>query len=248
MDKLLKDEFSKRWRKYFPNSDWPIIYYYTDEEGHAEDVKPGEGSRCVMGQLVKVRQGKSLSFAADSVGCFGGKRYLGFSESLAPNFEYFLSCGIPGKMEGERYKKTPDIVTELMKRWPKFKAPARFIVFKRWDNLENADDPEVVVFYAKPDVLAGLYTLANYDESDPNAVITPMGSGCASIVANPYMEKDSTHPRAVIGMFDPSARPFVEPDELTIAIPLKKFSRMVQNMDESFLTTHTWETMRKRLK
>lgn len=27
-----------------------------------------------------------------------------------PNFEYFLSCGIPGKLEGERYKKTPELV------------------------------------------------------------------------------------------------------------------------------------------
>lgn len=247
MDKNIKDEFVRLWKKYFHESDLPITYYYTDEGSRAEILKAGSGSRCVMGQLVKVRQGNSYAFDAESVGCFGGKRYLGFSPNLAPNFEYFLSCGIPGKMEGERYKKTPEIVTEVLKRWPLFKAPAHFIVFKRWDNLDDKDIPEVIVFYAKPDVLAGLYTLANFDESDPNAVIAPMGSGCASIVANPYMEKDSAHPRAVIGMFDPSARPFIEPDELTLAIPMKKFSSMVENMDQSFLTTHTWEVMQKRL-
>jgi hypothetical protein len=49
-------------------------------------------------------------------------------------------------------------------------------------------------------------------------------------------------------MFDPSARPFTEPDELTIAIPMKKFITMVKNMEESFLTTHTWEVMQKRLR
>ena len=31
--------------------------------------------------------------------------YLGFSEKVRPNFEFFLSCGIQGKFEGERYKK-----------------------------------------------------------------------------------------------------------------------------------------------
>jgi hypothetical protein len=33
---------------------------------------------------------------------------MGFFESPRPNIEYFLSCGIPGEMEGERYIKTPE--------------------------------------------------------------------------------------------------------------------------------------------
>jgi uncharacterized protein (DUF169 family) len=248
MEMKFKEDFMRLWQKYFNNAPLPIAFYYTSEEGHAEAVKPGSVSRCVMGALVKVRQGESFAFGAESVGCFGGKRYLGFAEKLAPNFEYFLSCGIPGKVEGERYKKSPEMVVELLKRWPKFKAPARFIVFKRWDNLESSDSPEVVIFFAQPDVLAGLYTLANYDESDPNAAMVPMGSGCSSIVQNPYLEKDSEHPHAIIGMFDPSARPFVSPDELTCAVPMNKFTRMVQNMDESFLITKTWKAMQKRIK
>jgi uncharacterized protein (DUF169 family) len=248
MDVKFKEDFVRLWRKYFKNADLPITFYYTGEEGHAEAVKPGAVSRCVIGALVKVRQGGSFSFDVESVGCFGGKRYLGFAEKLAPNFEYFLSCGIPGKVEGERYKKTPELVKEILNRWPKFKAPARFVVFKRWDNLEKADNPEVVVFFAQPDVLSGLYTLANYDEPDPNAVIAPMGSGCSSIIQNPYLEKDSEHPRAIIGMFDSSARPFVAAEELTFAVPMNKFARMVQNMEESFLITDTWQTILKRLK
>ncbi len=75
-----------------------------------------------------------------------------------------------------------------------------------------------------------------------------MGSGCSSIVQNPYVEKDSEHPQAIIGMFDPSARPFVAPDELTFTVPINKFTRMVKNMDESFLITNTWKTMQKRIK
>jgi hypothetical protein len=29
---------------------------------------------------------------------------IGFTQELRPNFEFFLTCGIPGEMEGERYK------------------------------------------------------------------------------------------------------------------------------------------------
>jgi uncharacterized protein (DUF169 family) len=247
MDIQFKEKFSQLWAKYFHSAELPITFYYTDEEGHADIVKKGEVPRCVIGALVQVRQGKSFSFAANSEFCFGGKRYLGFSENLSPTFEYFLSCGIPGKVEGERYKKNPAMVKEIMERWPKLKAPARFIVFKRWDKLEVSDSPEVVIFFARPDVLAGLYTLVNYDETDPEAVIVPMGSGCSSIIQNPYLEKDSPRPRAIIGLFDPSARPYVAKDELTLAVPLNKFTRMVENMEESFLITNTWKNLLKRI-
>lgn len=247
MDMKFKSDFIAVWRKYFGNAELPVTLYYTDDESCAELAKPGSIPRCVIGALVKVRQGNSYAFNVDSIGCFGGKKYLGFSDKLSSDFEYFLSCGLPGKVEGERYKKSPQMVNDLLKRWPKFKAPARYIVFKRWDKLEKSDNPEVVVFFARPDVLSGLYTLANYDESDPNAVMVPMGSGCSSIVQNPYLEKDAEHPHAIIGMFDPSARPFVAADELTFAVSADKFVRMVKNMDESFLITNTWETMQKRI-
>jgi hypothetical protein len=48
-------------------------------------------------------------------------------------------------------------------------------------------------------------------------------------------------------MFDVSARPCVPPDTLTFAVPMKKFSPMVENMDESFLITPSWEKVRNRI-
>lgn len=102
MDIKFRDDFSGLWRKYFNHAELPITFYYTDEEGHAGIPKPGSINRCIIGALVNVREGTSYTFNVESVGCFGGKKYLGFSDRLAPNFEYFLSCGIPGKVEGER--------------------------------------------------------------------------------------------------------------------------------------------------
>ncbi len=143
MDMQLKQKFIELWKKYFNDAELPITFYYTDEKGPAELVKPGSISRCVIGAVSNIRKGKSYCFNIESIGCFGGKRYLGFTDKIRPNFEYFLSCGIPGELEGERYKKTPELVKELMEKIPKFKAPAKYIVFKRWDMFDVSARPYV---------------------------------------------------------------------------------------------------------
>ena len=134
MDLELKEKFLTLWKRYFNDAELPITFYYTNEETHAELVKPGSVARCFIAALANVRQGKSFCLNIDSIGCFGGKRYLGFAEKIRPNFEYFLSCGIPGELEGERYKRSPQLVKELIENSPRFKAPAPFVVFKRWDH------------------------------------------------------------------------------------------------------------------
>jgi uncharacterized protein (DUF169 family) len=247
MDIALKMKFIESWPRYFGNAELPICFYYTDAEGAAERVATPAAHMCMIGVLVRVRKGASLSFDVDSIGCGGGRRYTGFSEEISPTFEYFLSRGIPGKLEGERYKKSPELVKQMMKIAPKFRAPTRYIVFKRFDKLEQSDKPDVVIFFAAPDVLSGLFTLANYDEAEPNGVFCPFSAGCGSMVQYPYLEKDSTRPRAVIGMFDVSARPYVPKETLTFAVPMNKFTRMVNNMEESFLTTRSWEKVKKRM-
>jgi len=247
MDSKLQEEFIRLWKKYFDGAALPIVFYYTDEAKSAHMVKPPRGHRCVIADLSKVRNGKSLCFAIDSIGCAGGKRYLGFSHETMPDFEYFLSCGIPGKLEGERYKKSPELVKEAMKRIPEFRAPARCIVFKPWDMLQEGDEPDVVIFLARPDVLSGLFTLANFNEADPNGVFAPFAAGCGSIVQYPYLEKGTERPRGVLGMFDVSARPWVPEHLLSFSVPMNKFVRMVENMEESFLITPSWARVGKRI-
>jgi hypothetical protein len=136
---------------------------------------------------------------------------------MSEDFEYFLSYGIPGKIEGERYKKSPEIVREYMKKRSIFIAPKKYIVFKRWNQLSKQDDPKA-----------------------------PFGSGCMSIISFPYAETKKETPHSIIGMFDPSARPYVQSDRISFAIPMNKFTNMINNMQESFLITSTWETIRKR--
>jgi uncharacterized protein (DUF169 family) len=247
MDMAMKTKFVESWNRYFSGAELPISFYYTNAENAAERVPAPAAHMCMIGVLARVRKGASLGFDVDSIGCGGGKRYTGFTQDISPTFEYFLSCGIPGKLEGERYKKSPELVKEMLKLVPQFKAPARTIVFKRFDMLEQPDNPDAVIFFAAPDVLSGLFTLANYDEAEPNGVFCPFSAGCGSIVQYPYLEKDSARPRAVIGMFDVSARPYVPKETLTFAVPMNKFIRMVDNMEESFLITRSWEKVKKRM-
>ena len=48
-------------------------------------------------------------------------------------------------------------------------------------------------------------------------------------------------------MFDVSARPYVKDGTLSFAAPLKKFERLVADMDESFLITGSWEKVARRI-
>lgn len=247
MKKGLKQAFEKLWKQYFDGAALPIAFYYTNQEPGPDLATPSLSKRCVIENLVAVREGTPMAFAVNTIGCFGGRRYLGYAQTLRPNFEYFLSCGIEGEMEGERYKKSPELVREVMAKGPKLKAPKPYIVFKRWDKLDEKDSPEVVIFFATPDVLAGLFTLASYDTAEESGVIAPFGAGCGSIVLYPYLEKDKPRPRAVIGMFDPSARPHVPAGTVTFAAPMARFETIVGNMEESFLITPTWQTIHKRI-
>ncbi len=248
MDVKLKEGFNRDWNRYFPGAELPIGFFYGNAPEPKSQVKPAKNHRCIFADLIKVRSGKTASFNVDTIGCGGGKRYLGFTGIARPDLPYFLSCGIPGKLEGERYKKSPALVKDLMKMQKPFKAPGEYISFKRWDHMDEEDNPLVVIFFATPDVLAGLFTLANFDESQPEGVFSPFGSGCASIVEYPYKELKSSDPRCILGSFDVSARPYIPSSALSFAVPWPKFTRMAENMKESFLTTKSWNKIRTRLK
>lgn len=150
-------------------------------------------------------------------------------------------------MEGERYKQTPEIVDAWQKNITALPSQGKNLFVTRWDQLTEDDNPEVVIFFSRPEVMSGLFTLANYDQTDPNGVICPMGAGCSSIIHYPWLEQQKDNPKAVLGMFDPSARPCVPVDILTMAIPMKKFIRMAGYMEESFLITKSWDTVKKKI-
>lgn len=247
MDIAFKNTFIEKWATYFNNAELPLACYYTGQADKNAVQPPAKGWSCLICELNKARNGTTLIYDKASLGCGGSQRYLGYTDKLRPDFEYFLSCGIPGKIEGERYIKTPEMVKKILKDQLHLAKEDQFIVFKRFDMLQENELPEIIIFFATPDVLSGLFTLANFDQTERDSTIAPFGAGCSSIVHFPYLEKDKERPRAVLGMFDPSARICVGPDILSFAVPIKKFEKMAGHMDESFLITESWKRVRKRI-
>jgi len=227
----------------------PLGFFYSDEEP-TQGLRPREGGReCLIAFLKRARhQGETVYFDEHHSGCPGGAYYLGFRPASLPKIEYFLSCGIPGEMEGERYIKTPERAREYFTSFRPRKARARYGIFKALDRLAQSEEPEVVIFFAPPDVLSGLAVLVCYAAERSDAVHVPFSSGCGAMVTHPLREAEGENPRAVLGMFDVSARPFVEPNVLTFALPTELFRIMLDNQDESFLITESWQKVRERIK
>ena len=249
MDLQVRDAFIRSWEAYFGGSELPIIFGIGRNAGKVEKAPAPKGWRCLICDLTRIRNGIPLAFDNESLTCPGAKFSLGYTEERPPEFRYFLSYGKPGVVEGERYKRTPEIVDEATRQRFRIPAEGKCYTFKRWDLLTADDEPEVVIFFARPEVLSGLFTLANFDETDPNGgVFCPFGSGCGSIIYHPWLEQQKEHPRAVLGMFDPSSRPCVPSDVLTMSIPMKKFEKMVGYMEESFLITPAWEKVMRKIK
>jgi len=251
MEEKPMNEFSKDLWKQFRESlgliESPLGIYYTNNK--PEGVTPKEGiSGCMIGLLQNARKkGNTVYFDKEHFGCPGGGYYMGFLEKARPDIEYFLSCGIPGEMEGERYIKTPELAREYFGKMKPRPAPASYCVFKPIQRFQDEEKPEVVVFFGSPDILSGLFTLTNYTLEITDAVNTPFGSGCSTILTYPLKEAEKAKPRSILGMFDVSARPMVEKDVLTLSMPYATFLKLLESFSGSFLQTESWKKVLQRI-
>ncbi len=246
MDTFSKDQWTT-FRETLGLKESPLGIYYTNDK--PEGITPESGIHlCMIGLLNKARKhGKIAYFDKSHFGCAGGGYYMGFLESARPKIEYFLSCGIPGEMEGERYIKTPELAKKYFEKVKPRPAPAAYCVFKPVDKFEGNERPEVVAFFAPPDILAGLFTLTNYALERTDGVYAPFGSGCSALLTHPLKEGEKEQPRAVLGMFDVSARPMVEGDILTLSMPYPVFLKLLENVSGSFLGTESWKKVLRRI-
>ncbi len=222
-------------------------------------------------------KGKSAAFDKENFGCFGGGSGLGFGRQYenfpfggAETFKYFLSTGLEGQgkdelvenicslgsreqvenfLKGERYKKTPALVEDFLNEMPAMEVSKRYVIFKPLKELTEWEEPIVVVFLANADQISALVFLANYDRPGVNSVFAPMGAGCHQIGIYAFREAQSEHPRAVLGLTDPSSRKNVRhilgKNVLTFALPYQRFQEMEKNVEGSFLEKSTWRSLAK---
>ena len=128
------------------------------------------------------------------------------------------------------------------------KAEKKYLHFARIDRIESLKEVEGVVFIANPDMLSGLTTWAYYDNNAEDGVVSMFGSGCSCIVTQATIENRKGGKRTFIGFFDPSVRPYFEPDILSYTIPMYRFREMCGTMRQSCLfDTHAWGKIRERM-
>jgi uncharacterized protein (DUF169 family) len=246
----------------------PIGMFYTDKEpaegfapkpgylptplmearGEVEWQEVWRNFDCVMGLVWRARRlGKPAYFDKDRYGCLGGAFYLGFQKPQLDFITYYVSSGIPGVTEGERYLDSPQAVRDFFNTIDPRPAPARFCVFKPLSQFGPGETPEVVSFFARPEIISGLHVLAGFVTNDFEAVCAPFGADCSYIVTWPLHYLAQGRLKAVLGGWDPSARKFLKPDELSFAVPWEMFQRMARRWPESFLTTPTWANVKKKI-
>ena len=67
MDIAFRDRFVRLWEKYFAGAALPVCLYYTDDDAWRQFLRPAKGHVCLIGQLARVRKGKTLSVERDSL-------------------------------------------------------------------------------------------------------------------------------------------------------------------------------------
>ncbi|MDR1551135.1 MAG: DUF169 domain-containing protein [Holosporaceae bacterium] len=246
----------------------PFAVYFTDarpEDGYSP--KPGqilsrERERagqidwkraaseysCFIGKIWLARKNKKAAWLSqEEYGCWGVSFFCGMFSPHLDMDSFFLSTGIPGtQIEGEHFFQSPEAATAALEESTPPPAKGKYCVMKPLEQFTDEEEPLIVTFFVRPEVLNGLYMLACFAIKSHHAVVCPFGSGCCNIAAWPLVYQQRGEEKAVIGGLDLNARKYLKPDELTFSIPFSMYRKMLDSMEESALARPTWETIRKK--
>lgn len=228
----------------------PNVLPTADQESKGQvDFKSVFGHySCVLGNIWLARKKKTAAyFDRERYGCLGGAFYLGYLKPQLNVITCYVSTGIPGFVDGERYVESPDMTRRFFEIMDPRPAPARYCVFKPVSRFEAGQTPEVVTFFARPESMSGLHQLAVFVTNDLEAVASPFGAACCNIVTWPVNYLAQGRLRAVLGGWDPSARKYFKTDELSLAMPYPMYQAMLARWRESFLTAKAWGVVRKKI-
>ncbi len=233
---MKKEIFIENYRTAFGNYELPIAFWYSDIPVNAIEKTRG----CYIGELKLARVGEVASLGQETISCPGGKVYAGYID--APPF---IGGFVSGK---EHYKETPELVTDFINDLSMPNKSGKYLNFASINKIENFDNIEGLIFFATPDVLSGLVSWLLYDTNKPDAISVPFGSGCSSIIAQTVVENQNNGYRSFLGMFDPSARPQVESNILTLSVPMSRFRDTYYTFDKSCLQgTKDWLKVKTRI-
>lgn len=230
-------EFVSRYYEYFGEAaPLPIAIVYSDKPmGEVKSI-PG----CMFKQFHRAYNGETVTLDAAHFTCGGGKLYAGLGTT--PERVYNFVSNI------ERYKSNPATARCSINSIDARQSDKPFINFIRVDRLETFDDMEGLMFFVSPDILSGLFTWANYDQEDINAVQSPWGSGCSTTITSLVNENRKGGKLCFIGMLDVSARPFFKSDILSFSIPKSRLDEMCETLNKCCVSgAPAWLKVKKRI-
>lgn len=230
-------KFIENYREAFGEKiELPLVFWYSD----VPVSQTAKINGCLFKCMPEVRAGNLVSLNADNIGCGGGQFYTGFIE-MPDRIPSFVSLK-------ERYKQTPEMVSEFIKELGVPRASGNYLNFARIDKVASFDGLEGLLFLATPDALSGLTTWAYFDNNNQDCVSSIFSSGCSAVVTQAVLENRRNGKRTFLGFFDPSVRPYFEPDVLSFVIPMSRFREMYSTMRKSCLfDTHAWKKIRERM-
>ncbi|WP_272699603.1 DUF169 domain-containing protein [Desulfovibrio sp. Fe33] len=205
---------------------------------------------CVMGNIWLARKKHGAAFISpEEYGCMGGAYYCSMMKPHLRFIEHYVSTGYDGSpVHGERYMPNPDAMRAFMLKVNPREAPAKYCVFKPLSQFTDDDQPEFVIFFARPEVLTGLFTHTVFTTGDMECVVSPFGAGCTNMVGWPLYYKEQGLEKAVMGGLDPSARKFMKTDEMTFTVSLELYEKMLAALPESmFSVDGAWRQVRKKV-
>lgn len=214
----------------------PIAVVYSDTPLGELSKVPG----CMFKQFHRAYSGGTVTLNASNLSCGGGKFYSGLGPMPERVYNFVSNC--------ERYKESPETAKESIETIGAELSSNPYINFVRIDRLDSFDDMEGLIFFVNPDVVSGLFTWANYDCKDINAVQSPWGSGCSSSITSLVNENRKGGKHCFLGMFDVSARPYFRQDIISFSIPKSRFDEMCDTLSLCCVSgAPAWLKVKKRI-
>ena len=221
-----------------------------EDQGKLNMQEVMQSFSCVMGNVWLARKKHGAAFiSAEQYGCPGGVYYCSMQKPHVRFIEHYVTTGFEGTpLEGERYLPNPEAMRKFLAEVNPREAPGKYCIFKPLSLFKAGEEPEFVIFFARGEVLSGLFTQASFATGDMQCVVSPFGAGCTNMISWPLYYKQKGEEKAVLGGFDPSARKFMKADELTFTVPLSLYEKMLAALPDSMFTHETdWKNVRKKV-